>query len=211
MKKTPLLALLLSILLCFGMICVPASAEDPTDPTETTAPDITSQVPEITFDGTDASITHGCRSLNAKYPLHSGNSVISYSVAEVLYEVNSGTMLYMSNPDVTMYPSSLVKVMTALLAVEKGDLDEMVTVTSTALAAVPKSAMKVKLKEGEQMSLRDLLYCMIVGSGNDAATVIAEHIGGSQQAFVDMMNEKRYHMLVDDAPIQSIGGISIGT
>ena len=190
MKKTPVMALLLSILLCFGMICVPASAEDPTDPTETTAPDITSQVPEITFDGTDASITHGCRSLNAKYPLHSGNSVISYSDAAVLYEVNSGTMLYMSNPDVTMYPSSLVKVMTALLAVEKGNLDEMVTVTSTALAAVPKSAMKVKLREGEQMSLRDLLYCMIVGSGNDAATVIAEHIGGSQQAFVDMMNKR---------------------
>ncbi len=190
MKKSPLLALLLSIIFCFGMICVPAAAEDTTDPTETTAPDITSQVPDVTFDGTDASITHGCRSMNARYPLHSGDPVIAYSDAAVLYEVNSGTMLYMKNPDETMYPSSLVKVMTALLAVEKGDLDEVVTVTATALSAVPKSAMKVKLKEGEQMTLRDLLYCMIVGSGNDAATVIAEHIAGSQGAFVDMMNKR---------------------
>lgn len=190
MKKTPFLALLLSIVLCFGLVCVPAAAEDTTDPTETTAPDITTQVPDVTFDGTDASITHGCRSLNARYPLHSGERVISYSKAAVLYEVNSGTMLYMENPDTTMYPSSLVKVMTALLAVENGDLDEVVTVTATALDAVPKSAMKVKLQVGEQMSLRNLLYCMIVGSGNDAATVIAEHIGGNQQKFVEMMNKR---------------------
>ena len=190
MKKSPVLALVLSIILCLGMICTPVAAEESTDPTQTTATEITSQIPEVTFDGTDASITHGCRSLNARYPLHSGDPVISYSDAAVLYEVNSGTMLYMKNPDETMYPSSLVKVMTALLAVEKGDLDEVVTVTSTALSAVPKSAMKVKLKEGEQMTLRNLLYCMIVGSGNDAATVIAEHIAGSQGAFVDLMNKR---------------------
>ena len=187
MKKTPVLALLLSVILCFGMICVPVSAEEPT---ETTVPDLSTQVPDVTFDGTDASVTHGCRSINARYPLHSGEPVISYSKSAVLYEINSGTMLFMENPDVTMYPSSLVKVMTALLAMEKGDLDAVVTVTASALAAVPKSAMKVKLKEGEQMTLRDLLYCMIVGSGNDAATVIAEHIGGSQSAFVDMMNKR---------------------
>lgn len=187
MKKMPVLALLLSVILCFGMICVPVSAEEPT---ETTVPDLSTQVPDVTFDGTDASVTHGCRSINARYPLHSGEPVISYSKSAVLYEINSGTMLFMENPDVTMYPSSLVKVMTALLAMEKGDLDAVVTVTASALAAVPKSAMKVKLKEGEQMTLRDLLYCMIVGSGNDAATVIAEHIGGSQSAFVDMMNKR---------------------
>ena len=187
MKKMPVLALLLSVILCGGMIRVPVSAEEPT---ETTVPDLSTQVPDVTFDGTDASVTHGCRSINARYPLHSGEPVISYSKSAVLYEINSGTMLFMENPDVTMYPSSLVKVMTALLAMEKGDLDAVVTVTGSALAAVPKSAMKVKLKEGEQMTLRDLLYCMIVGSGNDAATVIAEHIGGSQSAFVDMMNKR---------------------
>lgn len=190
MKKSPVLAFFLTIILCFSMLSAPVSAEETTNPTETTAPDTSSQMPGSTFDGTDASITHGCRSLNAKYPLHSGDPVISYSDAALLYEVNSGTMLYMKNADEAMYPSSLVKVMTALIAMEKGDLDEVVTVTASALDAVPKSAMKVKLQEGERITLRDLLYCMIVGSGNDAATVIAEHIGGSQQGFVDMMNKR---------------------
>lgn len=190
MKKSPVLAFFLSIILCFGMISAPAAAVDTTDPAQTTAPNITSSVPDSTFDGTDASITHGCRSIDARYPLHSGDPVISYSDAALLYEVNSGTMLFMKNADETMYPSSLVKVMTALIAMEQGDLDEVVTVSANALAAVPKSAMKVKLQEGERMTLRDLLYCMIVGSGNDAATVIAEHIAGSQQAFVDMMNKR---------------------
>lgn len=190
MKKSPVLAFVLSIVLCLGLIGVPAAAEGTTDPNETTVPDSSSLVPDMSFDGTDASITHGCRTINARYPLHSGDPVISYSDAAVLYEINSGTMLYMKNPDETMYPSSLVKVMTALIAMERGNLDEIVTVSANALAVVPKSAMKVKLQEGEQLTLRDLLYCMIVGSGNDAATVIAEHIGGSQQTFVDMMNKR---------------------
>lgn len=190
MKKSPVLAFLLTIILCLSAISAPVSAVETTAPLETTESTAPSQVPDSSFDDTDASVTNGCRTLNARYPLHSGNPVTSYSDAALLYEVNSGTMLYMKNADEPMYPSSLVKVMTALVAMEKGDLDEIVTVTASALDAVPKSAMKVKLQEGEQLSLRDLLYCMIVGSGNDAATVIAEHIAGSQQGFVDMMNKR---------------------
>ena len=173
MKKSPVLAFLLTIILCLSAISAPVSAVETTAPLETTESTAPSQVPDSSFDDTDASVTNGCRTLNARYPLHSGNPVTSYSDAALLYEVNSGTMLYMKNADEPMYPSSLVKVMTALVAMEKGDLDEIVTVTASALDAVPKSAMKVKLQEGEQLSLRDLLYCMIVGSGNDAATVIA--------------------------------------
>ena len=196
MKKSPLFAALLSVLMVLSVLVTPAAAvEDAepattTEPTETTAPDLSDLVPDITFDGTDASVTHGCRTLNAQYPLHSTDIVPTYSRAALLYEVDSGTMLYFYNPDEPMYPSSLVKVMTALLAVEQGNLDDMVSVSAMALESVPKNALMVGLRAGEQISLRDLIYCMIVGSANDASMVIAEHISGSHAAFVELMNRR---------------------
>lgn len=196
MKKSPLFAVLLSVLMVLSILVMPAAAaedqepESTTDPTETTAPDLSALVPDITFDGTDASVTHGCRTLNAQYPLHSTDIVPEYSGAALLYEVDSDTMLYFYNPDEPMYPSSLVKVMTGLLALELGNPDDIVSVSASALEALPKNALKVHLRAGEQMSLRNLVYCMIVGSGNDASLAIAEHISGSQSAFVELMNNR---------------------
>ena len=110
--------------------------------------------------------------------------------AAFLYEANSNTLMYAMNADEQVYPASLVKIMTALLAVEKGELDSMVTVTESAVGSVPSDAVSADLVVGESLSLRDLLYCMLLGSANDAASVIAEYISGSQQVFVDEMNER---------------------
>ena len=118
-----------------------------------------------------------------------GNATSVENAATVfLYETGSNTLMYAQNPDVQIYPSSLVKVLTALITVEKGDLTESVTVTQTALDSVPYDAVSVELKAGEKLTLSDLLYCMMVGSANDAAAVIAEHISGDQSAFVEEMN-----------------------
>lgn len=192
MKKISIIAFLLSLCLTLGLVGTPAALAhgETSDPTETTAPDIKDLVPDITFDGTNASVTHGCRTLDAQYPLHGSEPFLQYAGSALLYEVNSGTMLYFYNPDEPMHPSSLVKIMTALLAIESGKLDDVVTVTHTALDTVSSNAINVGLEPGEQMSLRNLVYCMLVGSANDAAAVIAEYLAGSQQVFVDLMNRR---------------------
>lgn len=117
------------------------------------------------------------------------NKVITNATAAVVYELNSGTMMYSSNIDERMYPASLVKVMTALLAVENRNLDSVATVTQEALNAASEST-SVGLQVGEQLTVLELLYCMLTGSANDAAAVLAVHIGGSIENFVGMMNSR---------------------
>ena len=86
-----------------------------------------------------------------------------------------------------MEPASITKVMTAILALEKGKLsDIVVTSKEPPLAEVTR----IYLEEGEKLSLEQMLYGMMLNSGNDAAIAIAEHIGGSVQDFVKMMNDK---------------------
>jgi len=89
-----------------------------------------------------------------------------------------------------MYPASLVKIMTALLAIEKGSLTDEITVTENALEALPANSSTTDLQAGEIVTLEQLLYCLMVGSSNDAAVAIAEHIGGSQQEFLATMNQR---------------------
>lgn len=105
-----------------------------------------------------------------------------------LYEVNSGTLMYAWNADEQLYPASLVKIMTALMAVEKGSLSDVITVTEDVISSVAYNAVSADLQPDEQITLEALLYCMMVGSANDAAAVIADHISGSQEAFVEEMN-----------------------
>lgn len=137
----------------------------------------------------DTTITAGSHSIDAAVP-YLGTAQITENIkAAILYETTSDTLMYTYNPDAQTFPSSLVKMMTALLAVEKGNLDQVVTVTESALSSVPYYAASADLQAGEQISMRDLLYCMMVGSANDAAAVIAEAISGSQEAFVAEMNK----------------------
>lgn len=87
-----------------------------------------------------------------------------------------------------IYPASTTKIMTAYLALQKGNLDDMVTVSANAVNQESDSSV-CKLKEGDQLTLKDLLYGLMLQSGNDAAVAIAEHISGSVEAFVALMNE----------------------
>lgn len=137
---------------------------------------------------TDATVTQGCHSIDAASAFL-GTAKLSDNIeTAILYEMNSDTLMYAWNPDTAIYPSSLVKILTALIAVERGDTQAVITVDQESLDAVPYYAASAELVAGEQMSLRDLLYCMMVGSANDAAAVIATHISGSINAFVNDMN-----------------------
>ncbi len=110
--------------------------------------------------------------------------------AALLYAVESDTLLYEHNIHEKLYPASITKIMTALLTLENSNMDDVVTVTQSAMNAVSPQSSIAGLKVGEELTVRDLLICLLVPSGNDAANVLAEHIGGSISGFIDMMNER---------------------
>ena len=138
--------------------------------------------------GASAAPAAGWNTLDARLSVLGSDKLVSNADAVILYEVNSDTLVYDWNGDKQLYPSSMVKILTALIAVERGNLSDQVTVDEGVLKTVPYDAVTANLKPGEVLTLRDLLYCMMVGSANDAAAVIAAHIGGTQAAFVAEMN-----------------------
>lgn len=136
------------------------------------------------------SVTGGCNTIDAQKPLDESGQMLETSKAAIVYDRASDTLIYAWNPDMKIYPASMVKLMTALVAWENSDFSQMTTVTKTALVSISADAVNVGLKPGEQMSLEDMMYCMMVASANDAAAVIAEHVGGTQTGFVSLMNQK---------------------
>ncbi len=124
-------------------------------------------------------------------PVAFGASDFSVSCrSAILVDVNTGQVIYEQNADSKQYPASITKVMTALLVREHTQPDAVVTVTESALTGLDSAGSSVSLVEGEQMSVNELLHCMLISSGNDAANVLAEYVGGTVANFVDMMNEK---------------------
>lgn len=112
------------------------------------------------------------------------------SNAAILYEVTSGELVYEKNGKQKAYPASTTKIMTALLALENCEMDEPVTVTRAALNTVSPGSSIAGLQNGEVLTMYEMLECLLVASGNDAASVIAVHIGGTVAQFVEMMNER---------------------
>ncbi len=107
--------------------------------------------------------------------------------AAVLMVAGTQRILYAINPDAIMYPASTTKIITALTALEKGKAESVVTISGSAAVCDGSS---LELKPGDRLRLRDLLYGMMLVSGNDAAEAVAEHIAGSVPAFVALMNAK---------------------
>ena len=107
----------------------------------------------------------------------------------IVMDLASGRVLFEKDADKRMYPASTTKIMTALLALEYGHLDETVTVPKQ-ITKLPKDSSLVPLKAGEKLSLLDLLYGLMLPSGNDAAVAIATHISGSVDDFVARMNQR---------------------
>lgn len=113
----------------------------------------------------------------------------SVAAAAGSFNLASGTVTYAQNIYDKMYPASTTKIMTCYLAIKYGDLDEYVTVSEYA-ADQPSDASVCHVKEGDVLTLRDLLYGLMLASGNDAAIAIAEHISGTEEAFVELMNKE---------------------
>lgn len=113
--------------------------------------------------------------------------LFTHARAAALIDVESGRILYSSSGDNRMLIASLTKIMTAIVAIEHGKLSDEVKAGPN---AVGKEGSSIYLRNGEEMSLHNLLYGLMLRSGNDAATAIAEHVGGSEEGFVYLMNQK---------------------
>lgn len=110
--------------------------------------------------------------------------------AAILMDANSGGILYSKNIDEELFPASTTKIMTCLVAIENCKLDELITVNQSAINANDPDGSNMGLKAGDKLTLEEMLYGILINSANEACNAVAEHIAGSQEAYVEMMNEK---------------------
>lgn len=127
-----------------------------------------------------------------------------YSKACALVDADSGRLLYGKNESDPMANASTTKILTCILAMEKCQMDEVVTVSKEA-AAQPK--VHLGTREGQQFYLKDLLYGLMLESYNDCAWAIAEHVSGSVEKFANAMNEKAEELGCDDSHFVTPNGL----
>lgn len=108
----------------------------------------------------------------------------------LLVNDNTQELLFAQNVHEKRYPASITKIVTALLVLKQGNLDDLVTISYDASHITEYGAKLCGFQEGDQISLRDLLHCLLIYSGNDAGVAIAEHMAGSVEAFADLMNQQ---------------------
>lgn len=201
MKKTRLLSLLLALLIacsCFTLPVLAAAESAETDAAsdEAAASDASAGTAEETADETTGEVIVSADpnfSVDAK--------------AALLIDLNTGRTVYEQDADVRVYPASLTKIMTCLIALENGNLSDVITVDESALAGLDQDSSVVGLQVGEKITLENLLYCMMISSGNDAANVVAEYIAGSVADFVRMMNERAYALGCKDTHFNNPHGL----
>ena len=105
-------------------------------------------------------------------------------------ETSTGKILYEKNANEVSFPASTTKIMTAILTVENCNLDDVATVSHNAVYSIPYDYTHASLKEGEELTIEQLLYALMIPSANDAAIVLAEHISGSVEEFAKLMNKR---------------------
>lgn len=162
------ICLVLSVVFLLQVMLLPVAAED-----------------EIT----DVSVLSGCNGIDGKVPVLGTAQLVENTQSAVLFEASTGTLMYAWNADQQLHPAGLVKILTALVAIENGNLKDAVTVQQQVLEQISESSRTSELQPDEVLTLEQLLYCLLVEGSNDAALVIAHHISGSQEAFVAKMNE----------------------
>ena len=181
MKKIVSLICLMTFWLCASLsplgsaFLLTARAEE--------SPEDTDQAPSLGADSASGAVDLGIQSPGA-----------------ILMEANTGTILYEQGSHTQLRPASVTKIMTILLAYEavrdgRATLDDMVTVSKNAAGY---GGSTILLEEGEQITLRNLIKGMCIASGNDAAIATAEYIGGSQDGFVQLMNQRAKELGMND-------------
>lgn len=112
------------------------------------------------------------------------------SAASVVIDAKTGQVLYENNAYRRLYPASITKILTALVALEKGDYDSVITMSEAAVWGIEAGSSNIALDVGEQIRFEDAMYAMMIESANEASLGIAEQVSGSIEAFCDVMNKK---------------------
>lgn len=142
------------------------------------------------------------------YSVQAGSSEITtYSPACLLMEASTGKVIYEKNAHTRMYPASTTKIMTAILVLENGNLADTVTVSENAVLSIPNGYSTAQLQIGEQLTVEQLLYALMLPSANDAAVALAEYIAGSVDSFAAMMNTKAVEIGCTDTHFVNPNGV----
>ena len=128
--------------------------------------------------------------LAAALPARAEGELQLASQTAVLMDADTGVVLYEKNMHDTMYPASITKIMTAMLAIQHLEPEQVLTVSQTAVNAVPRTSSHISLQAGERLTVRDALYAIGMESANDAANVLAEAVSGSLEAFAEEMTRQ---------------------
>ncbi len=175
MKGGRRLKRLFALLLCMMLLCLSASspAESPEDPEDVFIP---------------PTLPPGAIEWDERHPELLDPEML-YARSAILIEAESGDVLFEKNADEVMYPASTTKMLTAYIALQMADLEnDVVTVSSEALASVPRGYQTIPISVGEEINILDLISATLVRSGNEGAYALAEHISGSESAFAALMN-----------------------
>ena len=209
MKKNKWFVLLLMAAMLLQVFALPVSATDvTTEPTTESLPDET-QASEIPFG--QVSIQNGCRTIAGMSPLDGSERKLNTAQGVFVYEMNTDTVIYSYNADTKLAPGTLTKIVTALLVVELCELDEVVTVSSQNISRLPGGSDNVNLKHDEQLTVEDLLHCLVLDNANDAAVALAEHVSGNQQGFLVLMNDRVKQMGCTSTEFNNIHGLDNAT
>ncbi|MDO4966464.1 MAG: D-alanyl-D-alanine carboxypeptidase family protein [Lachnospiraceae bacterium] len=125
----------------------------------------------------------------------------------VLMDVNTGTLLYSKNPHDQLYPASTTKLITALLTIENTTMDEVVTFSRDAVWNIDRGSSHLSIDVGEQMTVEECLYGLLLASANEVAYALAEHVGGDLDTFVNMMNERAAKLGCTDTHFSNANGL----
>ena len=125
----------------------------------------------------------------------------------ILMDANTGVILYSKNIHERLYPASTTKIMTCLLAMERGNLDDMVEFSHDAVFTVPADGSNMGMDTGEAITLEECLYGILVGSANEVSNAVAEYISGSIDDFVTLMNERAEEIGCKDTHFVNANGL----
>ena len=126
----------------------------------------------------------------------------------ILIDADSGTVLYGKNIHETYYPASITKILTAYIIIHHCDLDEIVTFTHSAVNTLEPGSSILGARVGDEMSVRDCLYALLLQSANEVANALAEHCSGSVEAFAELMNEEAKKLGCVDSNFANPSGLN---
>ncbi len=127
--------------------------------------------------------------------------------AVILMDAVSGAVLYQKNALLQLEPASVTKIMTVYLALTKGNPEQSVVVSDSVIDSIDRSSSHIALDYDEEVNVLDMCYAALLASANDASNVLAEHVSGSQEAFVKLMNETAVGMGAQDTHFANAHGL----